>query len=214
MSNEVVKSENSAEASHDGGKKSGLVGNAHQGGTTAQHETAGTQRWQSHGPEVELTIPTPLSQLRSETVESIADLEIELVTLMASGGGTDDEHDPDGSTLAYERSRASSLLAQARRSLEEIDTAIERLRTGNYGLCDKCGARSHRVSAEPVRVVVERADPGGFCCSNVESFGIADVDAMRRLVPECSKGRSKDSQVRFRNADDCRVDDGGDHRWR
>lgn len=142
---------NSPDASHDGGKKSGLVGNAHQGGTTAQHETAGTQRWQSHGPEVEMTISTPLSQLRSETFESIADLEIELATLMASGGGTDDEHDPDGSTLAYERSRASSLLAQARRSLEEIDTATERLRTGNYGLCDKCGARiaAERLAALP-----------------------------------------------------------------
>lgn len=53
----------------------------------------------------------------------------------------DDEHDPEGSTLAEEWSRLAGLDAQARRELEEIEAAERRLADGTYGVCAVCGKR-------------------------------------------------------------------------
>ena len=52
---------------------------------------------------------------------------------------TDDEHDPEGPTLAFERSQAQAMLAQSAQHLAEIDEALGRLETGGYGLCTSCG---------------------------------------------------------------------------
>jgi DnaK suppressor protein len=52
---------------------------------------------------------------------------------------TDDEHDPEGPTLAFERSQASAILAQSLQHLSEIDGALLRLDEGSYGLCTGCG---------------------------------------------------------------------------
>jgi RNA polymerase-binding transcription factor DksA len=52
---------------------------------------------------------------------------------------TDDEHDPDGSTIAFERAMVAALLEQARAQCAELDAALERLDTGSYGRCERCG---------------------------------------------------------------------------
>jgi DnaK suppressor protein len=51
---------------------------------------------------------------------------------------TDDEHDPEGPTLAFERSQASAILGQSIRHVGEIDAALERIDEGTYGLCTTC----------------------------------------------------------------------------
>jgi RNA polymerase-binding transcription factor DksA len=51
---------------------------------------------------------------------------------------TDDEHDPEGPTLAFERSQSSAMLAQSEQHLADIDAALLRLELGTYGLCMKC----------------------------------------------------------------------------
>ncbi|QNG20483.1 dksa/trar family transcriptional regulator [Rhodococcus triatomae] len=51
----------------------------------------------------------------------------------------DDEHDPEGSTIAFERAQVAGLIADARRELEELDTAESRLAAGRYGHCEGCG---------------------------------------------------------------------------
>ncbi len=51
---------------------------------------------------------------------------------------TDDEHDPEGPTLAFERSQSSVMLHQARQHLAEIEAALLRLDDGSYGLCVHC----------------------------------------------------------------------------
>lgn len=65
---------------------------------------------------------------------------------------TDDEHDPDGSTVAFERSKVSALLVHARERLAEVDSAFGRLETGSYGACESCGAGIplERLLARPV----------------------------------------------------------------
>ncbi|MFJ4284270.1 TraR/DksA family transcriptional regulator [Paenarthrobacter nicotinovorans] len=51
----------------------------------------------------------------------------------------DDEHDPEGSTIAFELSQASALLGQSREGLEQIDAALARIEAGTYGHCEICG---------------------------------------------------------------------------
>ncbi|MDE9364439.1 TraR/DksA C4-type zinc finger protein [Luteipulveratus sp. YIM 133132] len=50
----------------------------------------------------------------------------------------DDEHDPEGQTIAYERAQLAALIEQARAHLAELDAAAVRLREGTYGICEVC----------------------------------------------------------------------------
>jgi DnaK suppressor protein len=51
----------------------------------------------------------------------------------------DDEHDPDGATVGFERAQASHLLADARAHLAELDAAEVRLASGTAPTCESCG---------------------------------------------------------------------------
>ncbi|GAA3808858.1 TraR/DksA family transcriptional regulator [Nocardioides panacisoli] len=64
----------------------------------------------------------------------------------------DDEHDPEGATIAFERSQIGALVRQVRSSLAEVDAAVERLEAGTYGVCEVCGAPigDGRLEARPV----------------------------------------------------------------
>jgi DnaK suppressor protein len=76
----------------------------------------------------------------------------------ATAGGTDDEHDPEGATLAFERQHAAALLAQARDQLAAIDAALARLEAGRYGACDRCGQPigDDRLAARPAAATCVR----------------------------------------------------------
>ena len=50
---------------------------------------------------------------------------------------TDDEHDPEGATIAFERAQIETLIERAREHLDEIDDALEPVRTGAYGVCER-----------------------------------------------------------------------------
>lgn len=51
----------------------------------------------------------------------------------------DDEHDPEGSSTAFERAHTAALLAQARDAVAAVAEALERLDRGEYGRCEVCG---------------------------------------------------------------------------
>jgi len=63
----------------------------------------------------------------------------------------DDEHDPEGSTIAYERTQIGALIEQAERHLVEIDAALQRIADGGYGRCEVCGEAipDERLRARP-----------------------------------------------------------------
>jgi len=54
---------------------------------------------------------------------------------------TDDEHDPEGATIAFEHARVGALLDQARDHLAAIEHAEKRLRDGVLDTCERCGMR-------------------------------------------------------------------------
>jgi DnaK suppressor protein len=63
----------------------------------------------------------------------------------------DDEHDPEGVTIAFERAQVQALLRQAQDDLVALDRAAERVRAGTYGTCERCGGpiAEERLAALP-----------------------------------------------------------------
>lgn len=81
-----------------------------------------------------------LRAARAQTLRRIAGLTGHFDELVAAsvGSNADDEHDPEGATIAFERSQLDSLVRRARQQLAEIDAAEDRLARGRYGLCETC----------------------------------------------------------------------------
>jgi len=52
-----------------------------------------------------------------------------------------DEESGEGDTLNVERERDLALSASATQAVEEIDRALRRMDTGNYGICERCGKK-------------------------------------------------------------------------
>jgi DnaK suppressor protein len=91
---------------------------------------------------------------QEKTMARIAALTAELDDIVAAttDANVDDEHDPEGSTIAFERARASTLLSQGRAYLEELELARHRVEDGTYGICERCGSAipPERLRARPV----------------------------------------------------------------
>ena len=105
----------------------------------------------------------PREVLLAERVRAgqrVAALEREFAGLAeaASAGGTDDEHDPEGATLAFERQHTAALLDSAREQVTAIDAALGRLEAGRYGRCERCGQPigEARLAARPAAVTCVR----------------------------------------------------------
>ncbi|HEX9088857.1 MAG TPA: TraR/DksA C4-type zinc finger protein [Arthrobacter sp.] len=77
--------------------------------------------------------------------------DITSVNAARQNSNVDDEHDPEGSTIAFELSQASALLEQSRRGLAQIEAALERIDAGSYGRCEVCGEEiaEGRLEARP-----------------------------------------------------------------
>ena len=102
---------------------------------------------------------------RSRARERVAALEREFTALAeaASAAGTDDEHDPEGATLAFERQHAAALLEAAREQVAAAEAALRRLDEGRYGVCDQCGQPigAERLAARPAAVTCVRCAGSG-----------------------------------------------------
>lgn len=92
-------------------------------------------------------------RLRDETGAEIHTLERDLQALFAASADSnaDDEHDPEGTTIAFERAQLTAVLTAARRRHQDLADALGRLDAGSYGLCDVCGEAipAARLEARP-----------------------------------------------------------------
>lgn len=97
---------------------------------------------------------------RADTSARLAELERDLAGVVAASRdvATDDEHDPEGQTIAYERAQLTALLKNARGRLDGVDGALERLRNGDYGRCERCGGPigAERLAARPTAITCTR----------------------------------------------------------
>lgn len=77
--------------------------------------------------------------------------DLAAVSASSANANLDDEHDPEGSTVAFEREQLAALRRQAEDHLTELDAALARLADGSYGTCLSCGGPvgEERLAALP-----------------------------------------------------------------
>jgi RNA polymerase-binding protein DksA len=107
-------------------------------------------------------VAATLAVAREQAVQDLAQLTGSYDELVAAAhlSNADDEHDPEGATIASERSQLDALVRAAQNRLVEIDAAVGRLDRGSYGVCESCGrpVAAARLEARPVaRTCIECA---------------------------------------------------------
>lgn len=94
-----------------------------------------------------------LSEDLASNAVHVAGLELEHARIVAASesSNADDEHDPEGATIAFERQQVRALLNQARRTRDDLESALRRLDEGGYGTCERCGGPigTERLQARP-----------------------------------------------------------------
>lgn len=77
--------------------------------------------------------------------------DVDDIVESAKGGATDDEHDAEGATIAFERAQAMALLEETRLQVTTLDEALGRVDDGSYGTCQSCGnpIAAERLAARP-----------------------------------------------------------------
>jgi DnaK suppressor protein len=78
---------------------------------------------------------------REQALARLASLTGDYDAVVAASLDTnaDDEHDPEGATIAFERSQIGALVRQVRHHVAEVDAALDRVDAGTYGVCEVCG---------------------------------------------------------------------------
>jgi RNA polymerase-binding protein DksA len=95
----------------------------------------------------------PLGEERAAALAQIDALtrEFDEVVAASRSSNADDEHDPEGATIAFERQQVAALLERARRRLADVETAMRAVEAGTYGRCEICGREiaAERLAARP-----------------------------------------------------------------
>lgn len=95
-----------------------------------------------------------LEEERRATRKRLERLRADFGEIVAASrdSNADDEHDPEGATIAFERSQVDALVQQSERHLAEVEAAAQRLAEGRYGVCERCGRAipAARLEARPV----------------------------------------------------------------
>lgn len=96
------------------------------------------------------------ARLTAERVAAAArvaalDRDVANILEAARGGATDDEHDAEGATIAFERAQAMAMLDEARAQVAVLEHALELVDVGTYGVCEDCGQAiaPERLAARP-----------------------------------------------------------------
>ena len=69
----------------------------------------------------------------------------------SQSSNADDEHDPEGSTIAFERQQVAALLEQVRSTGEQLQRSLAAAQVGTYAVCETCGGTidPERLAARP-----------------------------------------------------------------
>lgn len=116
-----------------------------------------------------------LHEERAAVCARVSGMGIDMTLLIEASrdSNADDEHDPEGQTIAFERAQLASLTNQAREHLREIDSAIERVAGGTFGVCDVC-----HQPISPARLEVRPT--ARTCVDHVRAAGMEPARTRRR----------------------------------
>ena len=94
-----------------------------------------------------------LTSERERVRTQVAGLESDFAALIVASesSNADDEHDPEGATIGFERAQLQAVIDATRQRLADLDAAIDRLAEGAYGTCERCGIPigTERLAALP-----------------------------------------------------------------
>jgi len=100
--------------------------------------------------------PSVEEQLRAALVANAAQEAALLrqhaqIVAASADSNADDEHDPEGSTIAFERAQVATLIDRTRSAGADLARALARLEAGTHGTCETCGAPigAGRLAARP-----------------------------------------------------------------
>ena len=81
-----------------------------------------------------------LEAARADNAAQLAALVAQHDEIVAASrdSNADDEHDPEGATIAFEREQVTALVEQLQRSRGDLERAIALHDRGGYGRCESC----------------------------------------------------------------------------
>ncbi|MEV6843207.1 TraR/DksA C4-type zinc finger protein [Actinoplanes sp. NPDC051411] len=88
-----------------------------------------------------MTTRESLERLLADAEAESGALERDLASVFEASrsSNADDEHDPEGATIAFERAQLTATLAATRQRAAELRAALVRHDEGGYGICERCG---------------------------------------------------------------------------
>jgi len=100
-----------------------------------------------------------LERERLRVADRVAELtrEFDAIVSASAAANLDDEHDPEGATIGFERAQVMALLEQARAHLADLDAALARDEVAG-GRCAVCGEliAPERLDALPAATLCVR----------------------------------------------------------
>jgi DnaK suppressor protein len=102
--------------------------------------------------------------------------QLDRVVAASEQSNADDEHDPEGATIAFERQQLAALLAQVRRTGDGLRAAVDAEARGERGTCEGCGGPIDpaRLEARPqARTCIGCARSGGAVSRSRRTGGAA-----------------------------------------
>jgi DnaK suppressor protein len=106
-----------------------------------------------HDPQEPVTVTARLAQERAALTARLDRLSADMSALVDASrdSNADDEHDPEGQTIAYERAQLAAVISQAESHLAELEAALARVADGTYGVCEICHQTiaAERLAARP-----------------------------------------------------------------
>ena len=99
-----------------------------------------------------------LATALAENTQTQAALERQHAQMIEASldSNADDEHDPEGATIAFEREQLTAALVRTRAARSRILEALAELEAGRYGICASC--------AQPIPVERLQARPVATLC--------------------------------------------------
>jgi RNA polymerase-binding transcription factor DksA len=105
------------------------------------------------GPADAQSVLTTVRREQQRTARQVESLESLVASIVEASEltSTDDEHDSEGATIAYERAQAIALLRQAREDLDALAVTRKQLESTQVVTCSVCGRTIdlERIAALP-----------------------------------------------------------------
>ena len=82
-----------------------------------------------------------LIAVRESSLDQVKQMRTVSVELVEGGGGADVVDDGgfgEGATLEVERGRILAVASNAATRIDQVDAALRRIDSGNYGICERC----------------------------------------------------------------------------